>query len=364
MHILVLGGTVFLGRHIVDAALAGGHQVTLLNRGRSGAGLYPQCEQLVGDRDGDLSALKGRTFDAVVDTSGYLPAQVERTAQLLAGTVERYVFVSSGSVYAEPVPHGADESAPLAPLGDHPADELSGPAYGALKALCEQAAEAHMPGRVLAVRAGLIVGPHDKSERYTYWPRRMARGGEVLAPGPGSRCVQYIDARDLALWILHCLANGTAGTFNVAGPSEHHDFAAMLAACAQASPAPERQTQTQTQGGQPEPSPSAQPQPSVTWVDEEFLLEQEVGPWLELPLWLPAGSDGLMQMDCSRARAAGLRCRPPAETAADTLAWDQQRTDERGVTVSSLSGTTLQVGLRDEREAELLAAWHSRAGEL
>ena len=357
MHILVLGGTVFLGRHIVDAALAGGHKVTLLNRGRSGAGFYPQCEQLVGDRDGDLSALNGRRFDAVIDTSGYLPGQVERSAGLLADTVERYVFVSSGSVYAEPVPHGADESAPLATLGAHPADELSGPAYGALKALCEQAAEARMPGRVLALRAGLIVGPHDKSERYTYWPRRMARGGEVLAPGPGSRPVQYIDARDLALWILHCLANGTAGTFNVAGPGEQHDFAAMLAACGQASRAPEQQTQSD----QPEPSPSSLPQPSVTWVDEEFLLDQEVGPWLELPLWLPAGSDGLMQMDCSRAIAAGLRCRPPAETAADTLAWDQSRTDERGVTVSSLSGATLQVGLRAEREAELLEAWHGRS---
>jgi len=356
MHILVLGGTVFLGRHIVDAALAAGHEITLLNRGRSGPGLYPQCERLVGDRNGDLSALKGRQFDAVVDTSGYLPGQVERSAGLLADTVERYVFLSSGSVYAEPVPHGADESAPLAPLGDHPADELSGPAYGALKALCEQAAEAHMPGRVLAVRAGLIVGPHDTSERYTYWPRRMARGGEVLAPGPGSRSVQYIDARDLSLWILHCLDQGTAGTFNVCGPSEHHDFAAMLAACAQASRAPERQSQS----GQPEATPTSLTQPAVTWVDEEFLLEQKVGPWLELPLWLPAGSDGLMQMDCSRARAAGLQCRPPAETAADTLAWDQSRTDERGVTVSSLSGATLQVGLTSDRERELLAAWNAR----
>lgn len=360
MHILVLGGTVFLGRHIVDAALAAGHELTLLNRGRSGAGLYPQCEQLVGDRDGDLSALEGRTFDAVVDTSGYLPAQVERSAKLLADTVERYVFVSSGSVYAEPVPHGADESAPLAPLGDHPADELSGPAYGALKALCEQAAEAHMPGRVLAVRAGLIVGPHDKSERYTYWPRRMARGGEVLAPGPGSRSVQYIDARDLSLWILHCLDNGTTGTFNAAGPGEHHDFAAMLAACAQAGGALEQQTT----GGQPEPLRSSPPPSTVTWVDEQFLLDQEVGPWLELPLWLPAGSDGLMQMDCSRAIEAGLHCRPPAETAADTLAWDRQRSDERGVTVSSLSGATLQVGLTDDRERELLAAWQSRGAKL
>ncbi|MFT7462314.1 MAG: 2'-hydroxyisoflavone reductase [Pseudohongiellaceae bacterium] len=357
MQILILGGTVFLGRHLVDAALAAGHQVTLFNRGRSGPGLYPQCERLVGDRDGDLAALEGHNFDAVIDTSGYLPKQVELTAQLLADKVDRYVFLSSGSVYAEPVPLGADESAAIASLGDLPDDELSGESYGALKALCEQAAEKFMPGRVLSVRAGLIVGPYDKSERYTYWPRRVAQGGEILAPGPQSRQVQYIDARDLASWVMTCLANGTAGTFNVAGPGEGHDFGALLAACAQAGRAPERQAH----GGPPESSPLSPSQPAVTWVNEECLLEQGVGPWMELPLWLPAGSDGLMAMDCSNARNAGLVCRPAAETAADTLAWDQTRTEERGVTVSSVSGATLQVGLTPDREREILNAWHGRA---
>jgi 2'-hydroxyisoflavone reductase len=338
VHLLVLGGTVFLGRHLVDAALALGHEVTLFNRGQSGADLYPQCERLTGDRDGDLAALRGRRFDAVVDTCGYLPHQVESSARLLAECVERYVFVSSGSVYAEPISAGITESSPVDGLADHSPTELTGEAYGALKALCEQAAEEQLPGRVLNVRAGLIVGPHDVSERYTYWPRRLAAGGEVLAPAPSGRPVQYIDARDLAGWILTSLERGTAGVFNVVGPEDGHDFEALVAAC----------------------RTSGRDEATVTWVDEEFLFEQGVGPWMELPLWLRPENDGLMRMDCSLARAAGLTCRPPAQTAADTLAWDAGRSDERGVCVSKMTGTSMRVGLAPDREAQLLAAWHAQ----
>ena len=338
MKLLVLGGTVFLGRHLVDAALSRGHDVTLFHRGRSGAQLFPACEHLLGDRDGDLAPLRGRRFDAVVDTSGMLPRQVQASATLLADTVEHYQFISSVSAYADPCA-GDDERAALATLGDAPDDQLTGESYGALKALCEQRLRDALPGRALVLRPGLIVGPHDPSDRYTWWPRRVAAGGELLAPAPRDAPVQYVDARDLAAFMLLCAERRTTGVLNTVGPAEHHTRADLLAACAEA----------------------ATVDCSPTWVDEVFLLEQGVGPWMELPLWLPTGQDGLLGVDGSRARAAGLDCRAPTRTAADTLAWDRARTDRRGFARSVLSAEPVPVGLAPEREAALLAAWRERA---
>ena len=215
MKLLILGGTKFLGRHLVEEALARGHEVTLFNRGQLNPELFPEVEKLRGDRDGGLEALRGRRWDAVVDTSGFSPRVVRDSARLLADSVEHYTFVSSQSAYRDTSVPGVDENYPVGTITDERLREAEAlkqseltaapffwEIYGALKALCERAAEEEMPGRVLNVRAGLIVGPHDFSDRFTYWPRRVSEGGEVLAPGDPGRQVQFIDVRDLAAWIL------------------------------------------------------------------------------------------------------------------------------------------------------------------
>ncbi|MFI5370452.1 MAG: NAD-dependent epimerase/dehydratase family protein, partial [Candidatus Eisenbacteria bacterium] len=202
MRLLILGGTVFLGRHVAGAALERGHQVTLFHRGRSNPGVWPAAEHVIGDRDGGLDALGGRTWDAVVDTSGYVPRLVRAAARRLSGVVGHYVFVSSVSAYAEITRPLADESHPLAALVDPTVETVTGETYGGLKAACERAAEEEMPGRVASIRAGLLVGPHDTSDRFPYWPRRIARGGETLAPAPREHPTQFVDARDLAEWMV------------------------------------------------------------------------------------------------------------------------------------------------------------------
>lgn len=322
MRLLVLGGTVFLGRHLVEAALGAGHEVTLFNRGRTNPGLFPGAEQITGDRNTDLHRLEG-TWDAVVDTCAYVPHQVERAAAQLAGQVGHYDVISSISVYDGPAV-GADEEAPLLPMPDDaPADEVTGGTYGPLKTACELAARDGFGADACVVRPGLIVGPHDPSDRFTYWPTRLARGGEVLAPGDPDGPVQYVDARDLAAWLLQLAEGRVTGTFNATGPAARQTRRQLLETIA--------------------------PDAELTWVDEGFLLAHEVGPFMELPLWVPASSDGFMSIDCRRAHAAGLRHRPLAEIAADTLVWDRTRpAGER------------KAGLTAEREAELLAAWHAR----
>ena len=202
MRILILGGTIFLGRALVEQALTSGHQLTLFNRGQTNPGLYPQVEKLVGDRKTDLSALSGHRWDAVIDTCGYLPKLVARSAAALAASVEHYTFISTESVYASPLMPGIDESAPVSKIDDETIEDVTGGTYGALKVLCEQAVEAALPGRTLVVRPGLIVGPYDASDRFTYWPYRVAQGGRVLAPGRPERGLQFIDVRDLAAWII------------------------------------------------------------------------------------------------------------------------------------------------------------------
>jgi 2'-hydroxyisoflavone reductase len=325
MDLLVLGGTRFVGRHLVRAALDRGHHVTLFNRGQSAPDLFPEAETLRGDRDGDLSALRGRKWDAVVDTCGYVPRAVGASAELLADAVDRYVFVSSISVYRDPLPPGADESAPVAVLEDGPVEEVTAETYGALKALCERAEEEAMPGRTISIRPGLIAGPHDPTGRFAYWPWRAARGGDILAPGDPERSVQYVDARDLALWMVVMAERGEPGTYNAAGPEHTLTMGSLLEKCANAAGSDVR----------------------FTWVDDDFLEERGVEPFTELPLWLPEEHAGMLAVDNSRAVAAGLEFRPVGETIRDVLDYERGHADAE-----------YDAGLGAERERELLGRWH------
>ena len=320
MRLLLLGGPKFVGRAVIDTALERGHQVTLFNRGMTCAELYPELERIVGDRDGGLEGLRGREWDAVVDTSGYLPRVVGQSAGLLADAVGHYVFVSSISAYAslaEPV----DEGSPLAELSS-PGSEDIATDYGALKALCEQEVEATFPGRSTHVRAGLIVGPHDPTGRFTYWPHRVARGGDLLVPGPAWRPVQFVDVRDLAAWMVLAAEERLTGPFNVTGPTT---MGAVVDAARRISGASARPVE----------------------VDDAFLAAQGVGEWMELPLWVDVNGEmpSVFSVDNSRATASGLMFRPLDDTVAATLA-DARLVDG--------------VGLTPERETELLTAWWSR----
>jgi len=329
MKILILGGTVFLGRHLVEVALERGHEVTLFNRGQRNADLFPDLEKLRGDRDGGLDVLKGRRWDAVIDPSGYVPRLVTDSARLLANATDHYTFISSISVFDNPVPQRVDENGPLATVEDETNEEV-GRYYGALKALCEKAAEREMPGRVLTLRPGLIVGPHDPSDRFTYWPVRIAQGGEVLAPGAKDAPVQIIHARDLAEWNIRLVEQGKTGIYNATGPNRPHTMEEVLQTCKEALGS----------------------DATFTWADDQFLLDQKVQPWMgpnSLPLWIPGG-DGLMDVDVSKGIADGLTLRPLAQTVRETLEWDRTRPAD----VQRRSGLTL------EREAEILKAWHAK----
>jgi 2'-hydroxyisoflavone reductase len=329
-RILILGGTGFLGPALVHAALARGDAVTLFNRGKTNPGLFPDVEQVHGDRDGGLDALRDRRWDVVVDTSGYVPRLVGASAALLAPSVERYVFVSSISAYDEAIPPGSDEDAPTAPLAD-PASEDVRANYGALKAASERAARAAMPGRVLVVRPGLIVGPGDPTDRFTYWPVRLRRGGEVLAPGDGTDPVQVIDVRDLASWMIAMAAARATGNFNAVGPARRTGMREVLAEVAAGT------------------GSSA----TLTWVPWPFLERHKVEPWSDLPAVIPATGEGggMSQVSVARAVAAGLRFRRVAETSRDTLAWWEGLPEERRA--------KLRAGLSAAREAEVLAAWRA-----
>jgi 2'-hydroxyisoflavone reductase len=335
MRLLVLGGTKFVGRAAVDAALAGGHEVTLFNRGRTGPELFPDVETLIGDRDRDLTALEGRSWDAVVDPSGYVPRIVRASAELLRGSVGHYVFVSSISVYAFPLPPWFDESAPRAVLADE-TEEVTGETYGALKARCEDVVREVFADAFTNVRAGLVVGPHDPTGRFTYWPARVARGGEVVAPGDPERFVQFVDVRDLGAWLVRAAAEGVVGDFNATGPESRLTMGGLLEACRAVS------------GSDAE----------LVWLPEDFLLAEGAGPWMELPLWLPREDASVLQVDVSRAVAAGLAFRPLRQTIGDTLAWAREVDRPGGALVSGIE--LEEAGLRPEKEAALLAAWKSR----
>jgi len=320
MRLLVLGGTKFLGRAIVESAVAGGHELTLFNRGRTNPELFPDVEQVHGDREQDLSPLQGQEWDAVIGVATFFPRVVRLSTEALAGSAERYVYVSSISVYADlsvqPV-----EGAAVAELETPDSESIDD--YGALKATCERIVEDAFGDRALVVRPGLIVGPHDPTDRFTYWPRRIAEGGTVLAPAPPESPVQFIDVRDLGAWIVHATEAGLSGVYNATG--ETLSFGRLLDECARV----------------------ADSGAELVWVPSDALVEAGVGEWMELPLWIATPEYAAMsRADVSRAVAAGLSFRPLHETIRDTIAWERRRESPRA------DG----VGLSPERERELLAA--------
>jgi nucleoside-diphosphate-sugar epimerase len=334
LRILILGGTGFTGPYQVRYALSHGHKVTTFNRGKTHPGESPnEVEQLIGDRNGQLDALKGRKWDIVIDNPTTLPAWVRDAAQILKGNVERYVFISTVSVYAD-TNNGVDETAPLAKY-DGPdayketleAMKASGyKTYGPLKALSEKETEEWFPGKTLIIRPGLIVGPRDETDRFTYWPVRIDRGGEVLAPGTSGDPVQFIDARDLAEWTIRMVENRETGIYNATGPTKPLGIGNML----------------------DEIKGALRSDAKFTWLPAEFLKQQKVEAWSDMPVW--AGDElGLARTKIDRARAKGLTFRPLAETARDTLAWFKSLPQDRQ--------SKLHAGLTPEREAEALAAW-------
>lgn len=332
MKLLLLGGARFLGRHVIDAALARGHQVTVFNRGSNNAGLPSEVEALTGDRDGRMDALRGRTWDAVIDTSGYVPRVVGEGADLLAGAARHYTFVSSISVYPSfPTPK-MDETAPVGELSDPTVEEVTGETYGPLKVLCEREVERRFPGRAAMIRAGLIVGPRDDIGRLPYWVKRVARGGEVLAPGRPARKIQVIDARDIADWMVKLAEDGTAGIFNTTGPDRLLTMGELLSESRRVSGSDAR----------------------FTWVSDEFLAAQKVQPFGEMPIYIPETPEYMhfFDIDVSRAIKAGLRFRPLEDTLRATLEWTEPPLP-RDFAIS-----IPPPGISAEREAELLRLWH------
>ena len=334
LRLLILGGTAFLGPEIVAAAKARDWTITLFNRGKTNPHLFPELEKLHGDRNGDLKSLEGRKWDAVIDTSGYVPRHVHDSATLLKDAVKHYVFISTISVYEELSKPGMDESAPVAKLADETTEKVTGETYGALKALCEKAAQSSIPDGTTVIRPGLIVGPGDSSDRFTYWPVRVDRGGEVLAPGDPQDPVQFIDVRDLAEWTVRTVSERTLGVFNATGPKEPLPIGALLEACKKASGS----------------------DATFTWVNAGFLEEQKVSPWSDMPVWIPpVGKEaGASRVSSAKALAQGLAYRPVEETAKDTLAWWKGQPEERRA--------KLRGGISPEREAEVLRAWHEKIG--
>lgn len=345
MRILIIGGTRFVGRHITEAAIAAGHEVSLLHRGRTGADLFPEAEHLVADRDGDLSLLRGRGWDATIDVTAYAPSQVESLASVL--TTGQYVFISTCAVYAVPkAPGGYAEDAPLAETAGLTSEEVTPASYGPLKVLCERAAiELFGPG-TLIVRPTYVIGPHDHTGRFTYWVNRIARGGEVLAPGHPSDPIQVIDGRDMATWIISmteraAAARTTAGEKGQTAGTDPLDGTGVFHAV---SPAPPFTFGDMLQAIADEVGP---PGTTLTWVGEDFLLaEGENG--RSLPLWSGGGHRGALNTaDPAAANAAGLAPRPLARSVREIR--------------ESEAGYATGAEITPEREAELLARWRSRS---
>ena len=336
MNVLIVGGTLFLGRAVAEKALTDGHTVALFNRGKTNPDLFPEVEHLLGDRDNDLAAIEGRNFDAVIDTCAYFPRQVDSLVDAL-GDIGHYTMVSSISVYADTATPGIDETAELAELTDD-AIEGDGAYYGAYKAACERIAESRLPGRVHNVRAGLIVGPHDNTGRFSYWVERIALGGEVLAPEPREQPVQFIDVRDVAEWILVAATTGVTGAINATSALGSATLETTLHGIRLATGA----------------------DADFTWVDDGFLVDHGVEPWSDLPLWLPMPSHaGFLAHDTSLGFRLGLTLRPLEATVQATIDW---LASGATAVVDKDFGMTMSAGISAQREAELLAAYKSSAG--
>ncbi len=342
LRILILGGTGFTGPHQVRYALARGHKLSVFNRGRRSQGWPGEVEVLLGDRDaGDLKSLEGREWDVCIDNPTSVPLWVRDAGEVLRGRVGHYVFISTISVYADASRPGRDESAAtavyrgkdaLAETRESLRADMS--LYGPLKAFCEQEADRYFPGITTVIRPGLIVGPGDETDRFTYWPVRLARGGEVLVPGDGSDPVQIIDARDLAEWTIRMAEQRTLGVFNATGPGHVLSLEDKLNGIRTVTAA----------------------EVHFTHVGTDFLASHNVSPWTDLPVWVPGQGDtaGFARVSIARAVAAGLTFRPLPTTVADTLAWFGSLPEDRRA--------KLRAGLSAGREAEVLKAWQEQAG--
>lgn len=333
LKILILGGTGFIGPHQVEAALGRGHQVSIFNRGKSGPQMFPQVENLVGDRDNDLSSLKGRKWDAVIDNSGFVPRWVKQSAELLKENVGHYLYMSSISVYADTSVVNQGEDGKLQKLADPGVEEQNSQNFGEMKALAESYVTDTFGASSTLLRPGLVVGPGDPSDRFTYWPVRVFQGGEMLAPGAPEDPIQCIDVRDLARWTIRAIEEKHFGAYNLTGPYHQMSMGEFLAIV----------------------KSTTNSQAEFTWVSADFLNREKVVPLSELPLWVPPGSDfgGFVRMDVNKAVNAGLTFRPMTETVQDSLAW--HRTID--------ADEVLKAGLSKAREAELLKKWHKNSGK-
>lgn len=326
MRILIIGGTRFLGRHLVESTLAHNHDVTLFNRGKSNPALFPQLETIIGDREHDVDKLNGRIWDAVIDVAGYVPRIVRLSAEALQENVARYVFISTISVYRDFKQIGIDESYPVGKIEDETVEEITGETYGPLKALCEQVVQDTYRERALIVRPGLIVGPHDPTDRFTYWPVRVARGGDVLAPQKPEAAIQVIDVRDLADFIIKLIQDNASGIYNATGPDYDLTIGKLLEVSKQVNNS----------------------NADFKWASIDFLNQHKVEAWSDMPTWVPDDEEGIgfSRVNVSKAINAGLTFRPLEETVRDTLAWAQTRPPDH----------EWRAGLTAEREAQVLAA--------
>jgi 2'-hydroxyisoflavone reductase len=335
MKILIIGGTKFLGRYLVEEGLKRNHEITLFNRGTN-KDTFSHVEQIHGNRNQDIELLKNRKWDAVIDTCGYLPRSVEKSVEILGENIDQYVFISTISVYKDFSKKNYNEDAEKFSMSREEADELTKDSdnpvmthYGELKELCEQTLLNTLPTKSLIIRPGLIVGPYDGSDRFTYWVKRINEGGKVLAPGNPDRMVQFIDVRDLAKWTIHMVESKGTGIYNATGIDQELTMSSMLHSIKNAV------------GGDAD----------FVWADDKFLMENEVGPWMELPLWLPELplSDGkmisgMLAANTEKAIAEGLTFRSVEETASDTLKWYEMHNNSE----------TMRAGMSKEKESQLL----------
>jgi 2'-hydroxyisoflavone reductase len=328
LRLLVLGGTHFVGRHMVEAALARGDEVTIFHRGKTNPRLFADAEHVLGDREHDLERLRGRTWDAVIDTCAYVPRVARISAEALESSVDRYAFISSVSVYPDETTPGQDESSPVSEMDDPTIEEVTDTTYGPLKVLCERAVERVFGDRSVVVRPTYVVGPFDHSDRFTYWLHRAARGGAMLAPEPLDLPIQIIDARDLADWALRLIDAGATGPHNALGPAESLHMQQVIDTAIDVAAAGTE----------------------AVWIPQQFLLDHGIEVETDLPLWAP-GPDyaGYMTFNPSNAIAAGLTYRPLKQTITDTLNWDATLPPNR----------KLEAGITRQREQDLLQAWQS-----
>ncbi|MDZ4712620.1 MAG: NAD-dependent epimerase/dehydratase family protein [bacterium] len=328
MDILILGGSVFLGRQLVEFAQARNQNVTLFNRGVRNPDLYPDVEKLRGDRNGDISSLEGKKFDVVIDTSGHIPGSVKKLAEMLKDSAGHYTFISSISAYKDFSENGINESSETAVVTDGNVNEMTMENYGALKVLCENAVSDVFKDRALNIRPGLIVGMNDWSDRFTYWIHSIDKGGEVLVPDTKDYHVQFIDVKDLAEWIIKMAEERKSGLYNATGPGQPLTFGNFINECVNYS----------------------KNDAKLIWADEKFLLDEGAVPWSELPMWVPKEDQGVNNIDISKAIKDGLTFRPIQETLKDTLLFDKSRNNH-----------VLKAGLSPEKETELISKLKQRS---